>query len=217
MSNPNHAEEALKFSDRATLDLLVAIESGLPDSQRGLSIRIGAALGLTNSLLKRAVNKGLVKVQKVPAKRYAYFITPKGFREKSNLVAQYLSSSLSFFRQARREFSIIFSEIQAKSMSRVALFGAGELAEIAMMSAQEHQIEIAIIIDPSSHQSHFAGIPVRKSLEDVVNEGVEAVILTISENPQDAYELVSKHFGAEQVFVAQLLHVMLEPCGEDKK
>lgn len=214
MSNPNNAPESLKFSDRATLDLLVALESGRPETQRGLAIRIGAALGLTNSLLKRAVRKGLVKVQKVPAKRFAYFVTPKGFSEKSQLVAQYLSSSLSFFRRARSEYSEIFSQIKTKQYTQVALFGAGELAEIALLSAQEYQIEISIIIDPSSHLSHFVGIPVSNSLEDLVEKGVEAVILTISDNPQEAYGLVSGHFCFERVFVAPLLHVKREPNGD---
>jgi len=207
MADPNNVSEALKFSDRATLDLLVALESGYPETQRGLAIRIGAALGLTNTLLKRAVRKGLVKVQKVPAKRYAYFVTPKGFSEKSQLVAQYLSSSLSFFRQARSEYSTIFSQIMGKGFSRVALYGTGELAEIAILSAQEHKITIAAIIDPSSQLSHFVGIPVSTSFEYLVDEDIEAVVLTISESPQESYDLVSSRFDAERVFVAPLLHV----------
>jgi len=214
MADPNNGNKILKFAERATLDLLVALESGRPETQRGLAMRIGAALGMTNSLLKRAVRKGLVKVQKVPAKRYAYFVTPKGFTEKSQLVAQYLSSSLSFFRQARSEYSGLFVQIQKNNFTRVAFFGAGELAEIALLSAQENSVEVIVIIDPSYRQSHFSGVPVSNHLESFVAYNIEAVVLTISDAPQDAFDLMAGHFSSERVFAAPLLHVKRDHNGE---
>ena len=36
-----------------------------------------------------------------PARRYAYYLTPQGFAEKSRLTVQYLSSPFSFFRLAK--------------------------------------------------------------------------------------------------------------------
>ena len=47
------------------------------------------------------MKKGFVKAKAAPYKRYAYYLTPKGFNEKSRLVAQYLEVSLDFFRTAR--------------------------------------------------------------------------------------------------------------------
>src|SRR3546814_14712838 len=35
---------------------------------------LGIALGLTNIYLKRSINKGLIKVRKAPARRYAYYV-----------------------------------------------------------------------------------------------------------------------------------------------
>ena len=45
--------------------------------------------------------KGLVKMSQVPLNRYAYYLTPQGFAEKSRLTAEYLSVSFNFFRRAR--------------------------------------------------------------------------------------------------------------------
>src|SRR5690242_18429128 len=83
--------------------LLSAIERDSGLTQRRLSQELGIALGLANTYLKRCVRKGLVKMGQVPMRRYAYYLTPKGFAEKSRLTAEYLTVSLDFFRRARRE------------------------------------------------------------------------------------------------------------------
>ena len=92
-----------------TLEILEAIEESSDVTQRHLARRLGVALGLANSYLKRCVRKGLIKVQQAPANRYLYYLTPKGFAEKSRLTAEYLRVSLSFYRRASDSLAAIFS------------------------------------------------------------------------------------------------------------
>src|SRR5690349_10529744 len=77
-------------SDRLVLGLLTSVEVDGARSQRRIAAELGVALGLVNAYLKRAVKKGLVKVGHAPAQRYAYYLTPKGFSEKSRLTIEYL-------------------------------------------------------------------------------------------------------------------------------
>ena len=91
-----------------TLSVLNVVEKNSHVTQRDVAKDIGIALGLTNAYLKRCIKKGLIKVQQVPANRYAYFLTPKGFSEKSRLTAEYLSQGLKFFRAARMQLMEIF-------------------------------------------------------------------------------------------------------------
>ena len=88
--------------------MLDAIENWDHVTQRDLSGELGIALGLTNNYLKRCIEKSLVKVRKAPARRYAYYLTAKGFGEKARLTAKYLTRSLSFFRMAREDCSDLF-------------------------------------------------------------------------------------------------------------
>ena len=86
--------------ERIVLNLLNSVDDGA-QSQRRIAEELGIALGLVNAYLKRCVRKGLVKVSEAPARRYAYYLTPQGFAEKSRLTIEYLTSSLSLFRRAR--------------------------------------------------------------------------------------------------------------------
>ena len=208
--------EGLKLADRATLSLLSVLEDDGHATQRSLAVRIGVALGLTNSLLKRAVSKGLVKAKDVPAKRFAYYVTPKGFCEKSRLVAEYLTTSLTFFRQARGEYTDLIAQAQVRGHQRIALYGMGELAEIAILSAREGEVELVGMEQVGSNQATFSGLPVFNSLKSALVSNVDAVVITTTDGPQAAYDHLVAHLGAERVFAAPILHISRNGTGGRK-
>ena len=87
--------------ERVVLGLLESVEQDGAKSQRRLAAELGIAVGLVNAYLNRCIQKGLVKVSQAPARRYAYYLTPQGFVEKSRLSLEYLTYSFRFFRQAK--------------------------------------------------------------------------------------------------------------------
>lgn len=196
-----------KLQDQAMLFLLTALESEEMTTQRSLAKRLGLALGMTNSLIKRAARKGFVKISKAPAKRFAYYLTPEGFSEKSRLVSEYLSASLDFFRQARFEFKGVYGQAFKHGHKRLALFGTGELADIAMISAGECNVEVLAIIQPKAKHSHFSSLPIVNALETVCEYNFDAVVLTCANNPQESYDLLLKHFSEDQIYTVPLLNV----------
>src|SRR6201997_1397670 len=105
---PQTARSEDSENARIVLGLLESVERNGAQSQRKLASDLGIALGLVNAYLKRAVKKGLVKVGQAPARRYAYYLTPQGFSEKSRLTIEYLSSSFSLFRKAKEDFGRTF-------------------------------------------------------------------------------------------------------------
>src|SRR5258708_6248234 len=124
-------------NERIVLDLLNSVEHDGERSQRHIAAELGIALGLVNAYLKRCIKKGLVKVHDVPARRYAYYLTPRGFAEKSRLTVQYLSDSFSFFRLAKRDCAQVLDAAKANGFSRLVLAGQSDLAEIAILCAME--------------------------------------------------------------------------------
>ena len=104
MASDRASEREVAASEvEITLGLLNAIERDSRLTQRTLANELGIALGLANTYLRRCAKKGFIKVSQAPAKRYAYYLTPQGFAEKSRLTARYLTQSFNLFRHARTQ------------------------------------------------------------------------------------------------------------------
>jgi DNA-binding MarR family transcriptional regulator len=176
------------------LGLLTSVERDHAVTQRKLASDLGIALGLVNAYLRRCVRKGLIKVSQVPLNRYAYYLTPQGFAEKSKLTAEYLTFSLNFFRQARADCGLALSQCAALGWRKVALYGAGELAEIAVLSAGESDLEIVCVIDPDKAGNRCAGLPIVADLiaaRNAAGQALDGVILTDTEAPQARFDALA--------------------------
>jgi DNA-binding MarR family transcriptional regulator len=189
---------------RIVLGLLNSVESDGARSQRRIAAELGIALGLVNAYLKRCVKKGLVKVHDAPARRYAYYLTPQGFAEKSRLTVQYLSDSFSFFRHAKADCTAVFEAAKAAGFTRLLLAGQSDLAEIAILCALEAGVTIVCVVDPRSNAARFAGVSVAKSFAEV-GEPPEAVVITDVIRPLQTLEAAIVFAGADRVFAPALL------------
>ncbi|MCI0401644.1 MAG: winged helix-turn-helix transcriptional regulator [Gammaproteobacteria bacterium] len=194
--------------DSLTLEILETIEGKSNVTQRHLAQRMGVALGLANSYLKRCVRKGLIKIRQAPANRYLYYLTPKGFAEKSRLTAEYLSSSFEFYRKASASCVETFGICKKNGWSRILLCGVSELAEIASLRAQEHGIVIIGIYDPGSDRSRFLDRPVRTTLDGASD--CDAFMLTALSDPNARYKDVASKVGKEKVLVPRILGLVAE-------
>jgi DNA-binding MarR family transcriptional regulator len=191
-------------SERIVLDLLTSVEHDGERSQRHIAAELGIALGLVNAYLKRCVKKGLVKVQDAPARRYAYYLTPGGFAEKSRLTVQYLSNSFSFFRLAKADCAHALGAAKEAGFNRMVLAGKSDLAEIAVLCAVEAGVTIVAIVDPRSDSSRFVGVDVVKSYADL-SEAFDAVIVSDVTSAQSCFNEAAAVCGADRVFAPALL------------
>jgi DNA-binding MarR family transcriptional regulator len=195
------------------LGLLKSVEEDGGRSQRRLAAELGIALGLVNAYLKRCVSKGLVKVQNVPARRYAYYLTPQGFAEKSRLTVDYLASSFSFFREAKADCLFMFEAGRSLGFKSVVLVGRSDLAEIAVICGIECQIEIVALVDPKSAPGHFLGVPVAASFDEV-KKSFDAVAITDLEDAYGSWNRARVRFSEPRVLVPRLLGVTKNGQGE---
>jgi DNA-binding MarR family transcriptional regulator len=187
--------------DEIVLGVLGVIERDPAITQRSVANELGIALGLANAYLKRCTRKGLIKVGQAPARRYAYYLTPQGFAEKSRLTASYLAHSFSFFRRARSQCAELFAATAAHDQHRIALIGKGDLAEIASLVAREHDTEIVGIFPASSDWKALA------AALKAIAPPPDAAIVTALEKPSEVYAAACKVMGAERVYAPGLLRV----------
>ena len=195
-------EEAL------TLEILQAIDGQSDVTQRHLADRMGIALGLTNSYLRRCVRKGLVKVTQAPANRYLYYLTPKGFAEKARLTAEYFASSFDYYNRAGRSVSNALQQIELNEQRRVLFAGVSELAEIASVRAHEFDISIVGTFDLNSSARSLAGRPVWRRLSDVAE--YDAVLYTDISATRDNYEALKPAREAALLYLPDIIDFGLE-------
>lgn len=205
MARNNNRPDSRVENVETTLGLLSAIDAEQSHTQRGLASRLGVALGLTNALLKRTVRKGLIKIKDAPARRYAYYLTPEGFREKSRLVGEYLNTSLNFFRQSRDQYESVFEYCVKRDWDRVVLIGTGELAEIASLAAHSIGMKLVGIVDEASNVDEFCGLAVFQNLQDAGE--VDAVVITDSSTPQQAFGALISQIPSERILAPSILHI----------
>jgi DNA-binding MarR family transcriptional regulator len=192
------------------LSLLQAVERQNNITQRTLADELGVAVGLINAYVKRGVKRGLIKVQQVPKRRFAYYLTPQGFAEKSRLAAVYVSSSFDFFRKARRDCEAATQVSAQRGWHRLVLVGASDLAEVAIICATESATSWVGVVDPRLDRLSFHGLPVWSRLEDAVAVA-DAALITSLDDPAGAYERAAKVFGADRVIVPALLASTIAP------
>jgi DNA-binding MarR family transcriptional regulator len=198
-------ESELDNQARITLNLLNIVEDDASVSQRSMADDLGIALGLANAYLKRCVRKGLIKMRQAPANRYAYYLTPKGFTEKSRLTAEFLTQSFRLFRLARSESTDMFKYCQARGWRRVAFYGVGDLTEIMVMSARDFELELVAVVNGDSGATEFAGLPVVADLDP--SAGADVAIVCDISRPQAAYDRARARFAAGQVLVPKFLGI----------
>jgi len=194
--------------DTATLEILQTIENKGNFTQRHLADQLGVALGLANSYLKRCVHKGLVKIHQAPANRYLYYLTPKGFAEKSRLTTEYLSSSFNFYRRASASCSDVFEQCHELGHHKVLLCGLSELAEIASLRAREQGIDIVGTLTLDSKSKMFLGLPVWNSF-DLLSDFDACVVTEVAE-PKKLIEYMSTQVDSDIVFVPDILGIKKE-------
>ena len=166
--------------DIRTLHLLEEIEKNHSPSQRQLARHLDISLGLVNSFIKRLAHKGYFKVTHIPKNRVRYILTPKGAAEKSRLTYEYIKLSYVFFKDARKKMQKLLKDLESQGVKRVIFFGATELAEIAYLSLQYTNIELAAVLDDLNVGKRFFDHMVQATglLESAI---FDRILLTTSE------------------------------------
>ena len=189
--------------EQRLLEVLDAVQQQSGLSQRHLARHMGVALGLANSYLKRCIRKGFIKITSAPANRYLYYLTPKGFSEKSRLTAKYLSSSFEFYRRASQSCTAIFQECEKQNWRRIVLCGASDLAEIAMLRAFETNVMVTGVLDRNGARETFLNRPVWRALEDAGQ--FDCCVITDLQTPRETQRRLVTAIGHERVLVPDIL------------
>lgn len=133
--------------------ILQAIASGGPITQRSLSGSLGVALGLTNLLIRRLAGKGYIKISGMGTRHVRYLMTPAGWEALGRATRLSLENTVHLYTQTREQIRVSLAEVStrcgadAEGEKRVVFYGAGDVAEIAYVSLQRTDLTLVGVID----------------------------------------------------------------------
>lgn len=159
------------------LRILTQIATRGDVTQRTLAKDLRMALGLTNLYVRRLVRKGYVKIGGVHPRRLRYLLTPQGIAEKSRLTYEYLQFSLWLYSHTRGQLAETLRPLIESGLTRFALYGVGEPAELAYLTLRQAGLEpVGIFADAPA--GLFLGLTVRPTaeLEHTVYDRVVAAV-----------------------------------------
>ena len=193
-----NAERPSPFGTEPYRSLQILDELSKNDSltQRDLSSSLGIALGLVNSYIKNLIKKGYITVKAIPSKRYAYYLTPKGFAEKTRLTYDLLHDYTRVYREARKSFKQLFHDLQTAGKKKVVFAGADETAEIAYLTLQETRLVLLDVIDDDAAGKDFFGRPIKK-LEAVRNMQYDIILVASYLKRNELYKQLI-HLGVDK-------------------
>jgi len=209
LDETNQNSATLVNEQEITLGILKHVASDNKMTQRSAATEMGIALGVVNFYLKKCIKKGWIKIAHAPANRYLYYLTPKGFAEKTKLTQEFLAQSFNFFRYAREQVAAVLEECSRQGQKRIVLYGSGDLADIVGLYVKEYPVKLLAIVDVKGEADKNARPPIAASIEDV--RRFDVIILTDLSNPQESYDALSEQFSRDRVIVPDLLDVSLDP------
>jgi DNA-binding MarR family transcriptional regulator len=133
--------------------ILQAIASGGPVTQRSLAGELGVALGLTNLLIRRLAGKGYIKMSGMGTRHVRYLMTPAGWEALGRATRLSLENTVHLYTETREQIRASLAGVSARCMpgasgeKRVVFYGAGDVAEIAYVSLQRTDLRLVGVAD----------------------------------------------------------------------
>ena len=103
------------LDEKTRYRLLKLLEANPQLSQRQLAEELGVSLGKVNFCLRALLDRGIVKVRNFRDSNnkiaYAYYLTPKGAREKVRTTVGFLKRKIEEYRTIEKEIEELKREV----------------------------------------------------------------------------------------------------------
>ena len=107
------------------------------------------------------------------------------------------------------QYGDIYEHCTAAGWRHLALAGTGELAEIAILTAREHDVVLLGVIAPGQPAGNCLGLPIVAAVSAL--DRPDAVILTALNGSQTAYDSLLESLPANRLLAPKMLSVERSP------
>ena len=187
------------------LRLLEELEKNPIISQRELSHKFGIALGLTNACLKRMVRKGWVRIRGFDHRRIGYYLTPKGFVEKSRLTFHLVSGIVQHYSELKQVIGERLLEIQRDGVKRIVFYGVSDEMEVAFVTLQGVNLKlVGIVEDDEKFIPQFIFGYELEPVSRIKELKPECILITSLEESQKKRERLRTLVDVKSVYISDI-------------
>lgn len=187
------------------LSLLQELEIHPIVSQRELSQRFGMALGVTNSCLKKMIQKGLIRMKGLDHHRIGYYLTQRGVTEKTRLDLNLIFWTVQHYTVLKNIIREKLLEMQHVGIKRIVFYGVSDEMEVAFITLQDTSLKLVGIVEDD--EKYVPRILFGYELEPVsrVRElRPESILITSLTGREGKRERLQKIVDMKKVYVSDI-------------
>ena len=190
------------------LSLLQELERNPVISQRELSGRFGIALGVTNACLKRMVLNGWIRTKGSDDRKVGYYLTPKGFAEKSKLSIHIAFWRVQHYSTLKEMIGKTFSQMERDRIERIVFYGVSAEMEIAYIAVQGRSLKLVGIVEDDDQWSSCIILGYElEPVSRVLALKPECILITSFVESDKKRESLVSLIGNQSVSIKELSHL----------
>jgi DNA-binding MarR family transcriptional regulator len=159
------------------LAILTAIADHQCLTQRQIAADARIAVSLANQTLQRLVREGLIHITRLGTTRLRYALTVRGEEHRQRLAHVKMCAGLAQYREVRGTLSTALQPLLQGGRKRIALYGCGEVAELAYLLLKRHGCEVCSVFEARGG-GRFLGLPVQ-GMPEVRPDEFESIVITL--------------------------------------
>jgi DNA-binding MarR family transcriptional regulator len=168
-----------RANGHAQLRVLEALDGAGNVSQRELADEARVAASQVNRIIRGLVEAGRLRVVDDRVRPYAYVLTEEGREHFRRLSQARYAAVVTDFLQVQRRIEGRLTALRRDGVRRVALYGAGEILDVARPLIRRAGLEVvAVVDDDPRRQGTRRGRLTVVGPEDLADVAPDAVVIT---------------------------------------
>jgi hypothetical protein len=137
-------------------------------------------VSLANQSLQRLAREGLIQISRIRTNRLRYALTARGEEQQLRLAHVKMCVSLAQYREVRGTLGAVLQPLLQSGQKRIALYGCGEVAELAYLLLKGHGCEVSSVFE-NRGGGRFLGLPVQ-GMPELRPEEFESIVVTLMDD-----------------------------------
>lgn len=178
------------------LSVMLAIHNTPKISQHKIGQITHLSSSMVNNYIKKLQQKGDITVNGKTNRTLSYHLTSSGHNQLTSMLLEYSAEIIQLYATTKREVSERLRSLKEEGISKVALFGASETAEVVYTAIKHIPLTVSAIVDsdPSKQGKQFNGLVIQKPeiLKSIVSD---AIVITSFARQEEIYKEIIQLVG----------------------